>query len=120
EVNSLPTYSDPYQNRTVKYNQDYSGQVNRDNGSDPMLRKVTVFQGVIRCDADGTGIKEHYFFAAGSDTAPVLFDLQPYKHQVFFANFCPQPMPHTVYGRCPADDLSELQKINTVLIRQTN
>lgn len=119
-INQLPTYTDHYPNKTAKYNQDYTGQVNRDNAADPMLRKVTVMQGIVRCDSDGTGIKEHYFFAAGSDSAPQLLDLQPYKYQVFFANFCPQPSPHTVYGRCPADDLSELQKINTVLIRQTN
>lgn len=119
-VNALPSYSDPYPNRTTKYNQDAYGTITRAQSPDAMLRKVTVNQGIVRCDADGNGIREWYFFAGGADASLKLLDLQPYKAQIFFANFSPQPMPHTVYGRCPADDLSELQKIETVLTRQAN
>jgi len=119
-VNALPAYADPYPNRTTKYNMDAAGLQNRSQAADPMLRKVTVAQGIIRCDADGTGIKEWYFLAGGSDNALKVLDFEPYEAQVFFANFTPIPMPHTVYGRCPADDLAELQKIRTVLIRQMN
>lgn len=119
-VNELPTFTETYPNKAVKYNQSYTAQNNRDNGTDPMLRKVMVLQGILRCNADGQGIKEWYILASGSDASITLLEMEPYKAQVAFANFCPQPSPHTIYGRCPADDLSELQKIKTVLVRQMN
>lgn len=118
-VNELPTYSQPYPDRMSKYNSDGYGLRQRDNSVDPMLRKIGVVRGKIKCDYDGTGIKD-WFFVAGGEVAQVklLQDLEPYNFQVFFANFCPQPAPHTVYGRCPADDLCEVQKTRTVLTRQ--
>lgn len=119
-VNSFPPYADPYPNRTTKYNMDAAGLLNRSTSADPMLKKVMVAQGIIRCDADGSGIKEWYFLGGGQDNAFKILDFEPYQAQVFFANFTPIPMPHTVYGRCPADDLAEIQKIKTVLVRQAN
>lgn len=118
-LNSLPAYADPYPDRMQKYNQDYLVNGRRDNTIDPMLKKVGVIRGRIKCDYDGTGLKDWFFIAGGDISAlKLLADPQPYDYQVFFANFCPQPIPHTVYGRCPGDDLAPVQKARTVLLRQ--
>jgi hypothetical protein len=36
-----------------------------------------------------------------------------------FARLCPAPMPHKIYGMCPADQVADEQRIKTVLWRQT-
>lgn len=120
QVNALPTFTEPYPDRTRKYNQTQVNDPNRDQSSDAMLRKVGVMRGIVRCNADGTGIKEWFFVAGGDENAPKILDFDAYNEQIGFADFCPEPLPHTVYGRCPADRLAMIQKINTVLVRQLN
>lgn len=116
-INALPSYTTGYPDRIFKYNQDQITMGNRDASPDAMLRKVGVIQGILKCDYDGTGIKDWYIMAGGQESSPTLLEIQPYNHQVFFANFCPEPRPHTVYGSCPADRLSGIQKADTVLVR---
>lgn len=120
ELEDLPTYLDasPYVAR--KYNQNQVQTNNQAATVDPSLRKVCITRGILKCDYDGTGIKDWYVVAGGDEAAPKLLEIQPYNDQVGFADFCPEPMPHTVFGRCPADRLAGIQKIQTVLIRQAN
>lgn len=120
EVESLPTWTDSYPDRTNRLSYGGSADSNRASSADPMLRKVGVLRGILRCNRDGTGLKDWFFIAAGTGSQRKLLDIQPYNEQVGFADFCPEPVPHTVYGRCPADRLAPLQKIRTVLIRQIN
>jgi hypothetical protein len=120
DIEDLPTYSDLSPGGVRKYNRDYVGDPSRASSVDPMLRKVCVTRGILKCDFDGTGIKEWYVVAGGDEAAPKLLEIQPYNDQVGFADFCPEPMPHTIYGRCPADRLAGIQKIQTVLVRQAN
>lgn len=119
-INALPTYTDPYPDRTRKYNQAQTNDPNREQSADAMLRKVCITRGILRCDYDGTGIKEWYIVCGGPESAVKVLEIDAYNHQVGFADFCPEPMPHTVYGRCPADRLAGIQKIQTVLVRQMN
>lgn len=116
-INTLPTYAGSYTNRMQKYNQDSTTDRNEGASVDGMLRKVCVSRGIIICDYDGTGLKEWYFVAGGDERAPKLLEIEPYNDQVGFADFCPEPMPHTVIGRCPADRLANIQKVETVLAR---
>ncbi len=89
-----------------------------DTSTDPMLRRVAVHEGIIKCDRDGKGIKDWYFVAAGNESLVELLEIEEYKCQIVFADFCPQPYPHTFFGRCPADDLIPIQKIKTATLRQ--
>lgn len=118
-INALPTWSQTYNQRTLEYRQN-PATANRDQSADAMLRKVPITRGILRCDYDGSGIKEWYVVAGGYDNAPKLLEIAPYNEQVGFADFCPEPLPHTVFGRCPADRLAGIQKIQTVLVRQMN
>lgn len=119
-VNALPTYTDPYPDRTRKYGRDATDHGARDTSVDAMLRKVALTRGILTCDYDGTGLKDWYFVAGGHEHAPKLLEIAPYHDQIGFADFCPEPMPHTIFGRCPADRLAAIQKIQTVLVRQMN
>lgn len=118
-VNSLPSWAGNYDVQGQNaYN--WNENVSRDQSADPMLRKVCVVRGILKMDFDGTGIKEWYFVSGGYDNAPKILEIAPYNEQIGFADFCPEPLPHQVYGRCPADRLSMIQKIQTVLVRQMN
>lgn len=118
KIDELPTY-DPFhihQERLIR------GQVwdwaNNDE-TDPDMREIAVHEGIVRCNYDGKGIKEWYFVAAGNNEITELLEIEPYDDQIQFYDFCPQPLPHTVIGRCPGDDLVQLQKIKTAVLRQT-
>ncbi|MGE3476959.1 MAG: hypothetical protein AB7H70_14250 [Rhodospirillaceae bacterium] len=119
-VAALPTYNDLAPDRTRKYAQDANGRGGRDTSADAMLRKVAVTRGILTCDYDGTGLKAWYFVAGGPEHAPKLLEIAPYNDQLGFADFCPEPLPHTIFGRCPADRLAAIQKVQTVLVRQMN
>lgn len=101
-----------------------SGQSNRfiDHKKDDLLRKVVIHEGICRCDADGTGLKEYYFVAGGNSgsfgTRATILKFEPYLDQIYFADFCPNPVPHTFWGRCPADEAKEPQRAKTALMRQ--
>ena len=118
-INNLPSWSPILTDRTQRYTQEPALQ-NRDQSSDGMLRKVPIGRGILKCDYDGSGLKDWYVVWGGDDNAPKLLEIEPYNYQVGFADFCPEPIPHTVYGRCPADRLAMIQKIQTVLVRQMN
>lgn len=116
-IDGLSTYTVTYSEGLQKYNQDLQTNKTNADQADPMLRKVCVTRGIVHCDFDGTGLKDWYFVVGGDDNQPKLLEVEPYNDQIGFADFCPEPMPHTVYGRCPADRLAQLQKVQTVLTR---
>ncbi len=118
KVEELPDYTMQDLYAAQKYGQlNPTDQRNRGASADPSLRKVAITRGILKCDYDGTGIKEWFFVAGGPQHAMTLLDIQQYNNQIGFADFCPEPMPHTVFGTCPADRLAGQQKIDTVLTR---
>ena len=88
------------------------------NTNDPMLKKVAVHEGTILCDKDGTGLKEWYFVAGGWANSVEILEVKEFEDQVYFCDFCPTPLPHLFFGRCPADELIDIQRVQTVLARQ--
>ena len=69
----------------------------------------------IRVDYDGDGIAELRKVLRVSDT--ILLNEQ--VSDAPFAVLCPVPMPHKVYGLSLADQVLDLQRISSVLWRQT-
>lgn len=120
ELDDLPTWAEisPYTDQ--KYSRNAAPFKNPASDVDPMLRKVAITRGILKCDYDGTGIRDWYVVAGGDEASLKLLEIQQYNDQIGFADFCPEPLPHTVYGRCPADRLANIQKIQTVLVRQAN
>ncbi|MCB2107508.1 MAG: hypothetical protein KDE14_07400 [Rhodobacteraceae bacterium] len=116
-IDELPSYTEHRATRVTDYDERWRGPTGNDP-VDPMLREIAVHEGIVRCDYDGEGVREWYFVAGGGDGKVKVLKMEPYDHQIVFAEFCPNPLPHIFWGRCPADDLAEIQKVNTVLIRQ--
>tara|TARA_R100001082_G_scaffold30946_2_gene15616 strand:+ start:491 stop:2731 length:2241 start_codon:yes stop_codon:yes gene_type:complete len=114
-VSSLPTYTERAYNSQAF--DDYYRERNRADSPDPALREVLVHEGIIKCDYDGTGVKEWYFVAGGSENVVDVLKMEPYECQIVFADFCPEPIPNLFFGRCPADSLVEIQRANTVITR---
>lgn len=97
-------------------------QSSSSGAADPMLREVAIHEGIVRCSADEQGLKDYYFVAGGSGSGSGstidLLEFEPYKCQIIFADFCPQPLPHTFFGRCPGDETVPIQKVKTATLRQ--
>lgn len=118
-IDSLPTY-EPFRQTQEQLNR--SGlvwDVSSNSEDDPDMRLIAVHEGIVKCNYDGKGIKDHYFVAAGNEEAIEILECEPYDDQVQFYDFCPQPLPHTIFGRCPGDDLVQLQQIKTAILRPT-
>lgn len=115
-VNRLPTYNET---RSQLTRPGTAGrEQNRQNIGDPAMRKVMVYEGIVRCNAFGDGVRDFYFKAGGQDGGVELLEFEPHTCQLFFCTFCPEPIPHQFVGTCPGDRLAQLQKVNTVLTRQ--
>lgn len=117
-VERLPAYSQAEVNAESQVRQPFN-QMGADGGNDPMLKKVAVHSGTILCDKDGTGLREWYFVAGGWAGDIEILECKPFEDECYFCDFCPIPLPHLFFGRCPADDLIEIQRVQTVLARQT-
>lgn len=120
QVMRLPSYNASESNAEAEARQPgQTGFAGNTNLGDPMLRKVAVHAGTILCDKDGTGLREWYFVAGGWANSIEILAVKPFEDECYFCDFCPIPLPHLFFGRCPADDLIEIQRIQTVLARQT-
>lgn len=119
-IDALPTY-EPFREAQEQLNRsglvwEIGAQATKD---DPDMREIAVHEGIIKCNYDGKGIRDHYFIAAGNDEAIEILKCEPYDDQIQFYDFCPQPLPHTIFGRCPGDDLVQIQQIRTAILRPT-
>lgn len=103
------TFNELYQaRRTAGEQQDTQNEV------DPSMRQVMYRETYIRTDYDGDGIAElRRVCVVGSD---ILHNEE--IEEIPFVAWSPYPQPHKFYGRCPADETTEIQLIKTALMRQ--
>lgn len=76
---------------------------------------VAIRDEYVRVDYDGDGIAELRRVIRCGET--ILFNEE--VDALPFAVLCPVPMPHKVYGLSLADQVVDLQKISTAILRQT-
>lgn len=96
--------------------------------SDPLMVEVEVFEAYVRIDFDGDGYAEWRKVVlgglSGANVDPgksehsVLAN-EPWSDEVPFAEIIPNPDAHIWKGRSALDELEDVQKIKTVLTRQT-
>lgn len=102
--------------RNTRYRDENYGGTNRSLGTPHASQEVVAFrEEYIRIDFDGDGVAELRKVHRVED----VILLNEAVEDNPFAILCPKPMPHKVYGLSLADDTLELQKIDTVLWRQT-
>jgi len=85
--------------------------------SDPASRKVTYIEAYVKVDRDGDGIAELRRICVAGVGKTILsdqaWDVLP------FAAFCPDPEPHDFFGMSIADITMDIQRIKSVVMRNT-
>ena len=85
--------------------------------NDPAMRKVLYVENYIRVDYDGDGIAELRKICTAGDGNKILnnepIDMAP------FATFCPDPEPHDFFGISVAATVLDIQRIKSVIMRNT-
>jgi hypothetical protein len=83
------------------------------------MQEVDVYECYMMYDADGDGIAERYkILAAGPNGARQLLSMDPWPDDVPFVDLTPYPVPHRWMGRSLADEVMDIQRIKTVVLRE--
>lgn len=84
------------------------------------LEVVEKFECYVKHDLDGDGIAELcQIIAAGSQSSPTILSMEEFPDEAPFADFVANIVPHSWQGRSVSDDVMDIQRVNTVLLRQT-
>lgn len=88
--------------------------------TDPLMVEVEVHEAYLRCDYDGDGYAEwRRVVMAGTGAARSILSNDEWSDDLPFSDACPMPEPHRWEGRSLFDELEDVQKVKTVLLRQT-
>jgi len=97
-------------------NQEYQARnpfavISTANNGDPSSKSVLYIEGYLKVDFDGDGIAEMRRICTAGTSNKVLRNEIVADRQ--FADFCPDPEPHTFFGMCPADVVMDIQRIKS-------
>ena len=97
-------------------NQEYTARnpfavISTANNGDPSSKSVLYIEGYLKVDFDGDGIAEMRRICTVGTGNKVLRNEIVDGRQ--FADFCPDPEPHTFFGMCPADVVMDIQRIKS-------
>lgn len=112
-VMSLP--ADDTNDPTGEEETRYGNSKHDDSPVDDAMEEVTMHESYIFIDPDGTGVASRHKVIWVGDT---ILDKEPCEYQPF-STIEPIPIPHRAYGLSLADLVSPLQRIKTVITRQT-
>jgi hypothetical protein len=85
--------------------------ISTSNNGDPSSKSVLYIEGYLKVDFDGDGIAELRRICTVGTGNKVLRNEIIADRQ--FADFCPDPEPHTFFGMCPADVVMDIQRIKS-------
>lgn len=97
-------------------NQEYTARnpfavISTANNGDPSSKSVLYIEGYLKVDFDGDGIAEmRRICTVGTGHEVVRNEIVDERQ---FADFCPDPEPHTFFGMCPADVVMDIQRIKS-------
>ena len=84
------------------------------------LEQIEKFECYVKHDIDGDGVAELcQVIAAGNHSTPTILSLEEYPDEAPFADFVSNIVPHSWQGRSVSDDVMDVQRVCTVLLRQT-
>ena len=117
EVSDLGSAYDDMETNIERYTRNKSLTNEMNERNDPAMRKVLYVENYIRVDYDGDGIAELRKICTAGDGNKILnnepIDMAP------FATFCPDPEPHDFFGISVADTVMDIQRIKSVIMRNT-
>lgn len=117
EVSKLATDTDELDTNVERYTRNPALVDNRGDRSDPAMRKVSYIEAYVRVDRDGDGIAELRKVCVAGVGNKILSD-EPCD-MAPFAAFCPDPEPHDFFGMSVADTVMDIQRIKSVIMRNT-
>jgi hypothetical protein len=97
-------------------NQEYTARnpfavISTANNGDPSSKNVLYIEGYLKVDFDGDGIAEmRRICTVGTGNKVIRNEIVDDRQ---FADFCPDPEPHTFFGMCPADVVMDIQRIKS-------
>jgi hypothetical protein len=97
-------------------NQEYTARnpfavISTSNNGDPSSKSVLYIEGYLKVDFDGDGIAElRRICTVGTGNKVIRNEIVADRQ---FADFCPDPEPHTFFGMCPADVVMDIQRIKS-------
>ena len=97
-------------------NQEYQARnpfavISTANNGDPSSKNVLYIEGYLKVDFDGDGIAEmRRICTVGTGNKVIRNEIVDGRQ---FADFCPDPEPHTFFGMCPADVVMDIQRIKS-------
>ncbi len=117
EVASMSSAYDDMNTNVERYTRNPALTNEMNERNDPAMRKVLYVENYIRVDYDGDGIAELRKICTAGDGNKILnnepIDMAP------FATFCPDPEPHDFFGISVADTVMDIQRIKSVIMRNT-
>lgn len=89
------------------------------NVGDDSMTLVELFECYVKADVDGDGIAETVrAFYAGAGGTGELLDWEVWEDDVPFSDIPCEPIPHRWDARSVSDDVSDIQRVKTVITRQ--
>lgn len=92
-----------------------NGTAGEEDGTDPMMRKVTIKEAYMRVDVEGAGEPSLYAFILGGPSNKIL--RKDIVEDTPFAVFEVDPEPHTFYGHSLVDIVMDDQDAATSMLR---
>jgi len=116
-VESLPV--DRFSNlQQEKVSRDDASSLFFNNVGDESMLFVELFECYVKADVDGDGIAETVrAYYAGAGATGELLDWEVWDDDVPFSDIPCEPVPHRWDARSVADDVSDIQRVKTVLTR---
>ncbi|MEP7454294.1 hypothetical protein [Phyllobacterium sp. SB3] len=118
-VYSLPAFGgDLSFDRVQVSRREQIGSLWTSSGIDSSTDEIEIIEAYVKCDYNGDGIAETIqVFMGGSGTSQVL-DWQEWEGDYPFSDFIAEPVPHRWLGRSVFNEVEDVQRVKTVLIRQ--
>jgi hypothetical protein len=117
EVEGLASDTDKMDLNVERYTRNPALTSRTADRRDSAMRKVTYIEAYIRVDRDGDGIAElRKVCVAGSGYKILMDEACDFAP---FASFTPDPEPHEFFGISSADVVMDIQRIKSVIMRNT-
>jgi len=117
EVYSLSSSHDDMDTNVERNTRNPALSNDMNSREDAAMRKVLYVESYIRVDFDGDGIAELRKICTGGD-GNVILNNEPCA-MAPFATICPDPEPHDFFGMSVADTVLDIQRIKSVIMRNT-
>lgn len=123
KVKDIPTGSGNVDAERVRMSREdhfLSGDVGNDQTQDKSTERVDVYEWYPLVDYNGDGIAERRkVVMAGIPSKRTILENEEWGDDLPFTDIVPDPMPHRWRGRSLYDEVADVQRIKTVLQRQT-